>query len=86
MTLGYFFTKEALALRGFPDIIGCFHGRFIGLEVKRSRAEAMKKTGRTPLQNHILEKIRYSGGFAEFIYPENEEEIIQRIEDWLNIY
>lgn len=83
---GYFFTKEALALRGFPDIIGCYKGNFVGLEVKRSASDAQRKTGRTPLQNHILEKIRYNGGFAEFIYPENEEEILQKMHDWLNIH
>lgn len=77
---GYFFTKEALALRGFPDIIGCYKGRFIGLECKKDASGANKKTGRTPLQNHVLEKIRYNGGFGSFIYPENEEEVLQEIE------
>ena len=76
---GYFFCKEALALRGLPDIIGVYKGMFVGLECKKSESESRRSTGRTPLQNHILQKIKIAGGFAEFIYPENEDEVLQEM-------
>jgi penicillin-binding protein-related factor A (putative recombinase) len=76
---GFFFTKEAMSLRGYPDILGCYKGRFIALEVKRSKADSTRETGRVPLQKYILDKITDSGGFASFIYPENEEEVFKNI-------
>lgn len=77
---GFFFTKEAMSLRGYPDILGCYKGRFIALEVKRSRADSTRATGRTPLQKYILDKITDSGGFASFIFPENEEDVFRSIQ------
>jgi len=59
---GFFFSKEALALRGFPDIMGCFRGRFIALECKRNDCGATEKTGRIVLQRFILALIKKSGG------------------------
>lgn len=78
---GFFFTKEALSLRGYPDILGCYRGRFIALEVKRSKADSTRGTGRTPLQKYILDKITDSGGYATFIYPENEDEVFAIIQN-----
>ncbi|MDE2101522.1 MAG: VRR-NUC domain-containing protein [Patescibacteria group bacterium] len=45
---------------GLPDIVGCLHGRFIGIEVKRPGRENTL----TPLQVATLEAIRKSGGIA----------------------
>ena len=78
----YFFTKEAMSIRGIPDIIGCTqNGRFFAWELKRSKWEVyyktkkgIKCTGRTALQWHNIKKIRNAGGIAEFVYPENFEE------------
>ena len=78
---GFFFTKEAMSLRGYPDILGCYRGRFIALEVKRSKADSTRATGRTPLQKYILEKINDAGGYATFIYPENEDEVFTTIKE-----
>lgn len=66
----YYFIKEAVSLRGLPDIVGVCNGYFFALEIKRSEAEASKKTGRIVLQRFILEKIEQKGGFACFVYPE----------------
>jgi hypothetical protein len=63
----YFFVKEALAIRGIPDIIICHNGRFIGWELKRSKSEA----GKNPLQTYNIEQIIDSGGYAAYVYPEN---------------
>lgn len=43
---------------GIPDLIICYAGKFIALEVKKPKETA------TPLQEHILDKIREAGGRA----------------------
>ena len=68
----FYFIKEALALRGIPDIIGCYKGRFFAWELKRSEKESTT-TGRAALQRYIIEKIRKAGGIGEFVSPENYE-------------
>ena len=77
----YFFVKEALALRGIPDIIGCYKGHFFAWELKRSEAEAKKKSGRIVLQKYILSKINSAGGIGRIVYPENLEESIRELLD-----
>ena len=66
----YFFVKEALALLGIPDIIGCHNGKFFAMELKRS-----KNSHRRKMQAYVIGKIKQAGGFAEFVYPENWEQI-----------
>lgn len=68
--------KEAKAIRGLPDIIGCISGRMIMLEVKKSAAAYEKWDPRQHLQNHILELYKASGAYTAFIYPEIEEVIL----------
>jgi len=75
----YFFIKEALALRGIPDIIGCYKGRFFAWELKRSEKEGLKKTGRIALQRHIIRKIQLAGGEGEIVYPENLEKKLSEL-------
>lgn len=75
----YYFIKEALALRGIPDIIGVVNGRFFAWELKRSQKEAQKKTGRTALQDYILSKMKKAGGCARFVYPENLDDAFQEL-------
>jgi len=76
------FTKEAAAIRGIPDIVGCINGRFFALELKRSEAESRKKTGRIVLQKVVLDLIRRNGGFAEVAFPENWEEVRAKLIKW----
>lgn len=42
--------------RGTPDLLVCWHGRFIGIELKVPEQEA------TPMQNHEIYKIQKAGG------------------------
>lgn len=53
---------------GLPDIIGCWHGRFIALEVKSPQ------TGYAPteLQLHVIGLIRAAGGTAGVVYSVEE--------------
>lgn len=73
------FVKEAKSIRGIPDIIGCISGRHIVLEVKRSEAEARGNTGRIVLQKQFIKETTKAGGYATFIYPENEAEILEEL-------
>lgn len=54
------FTKE-----GIPDIIACYKGRFIAIEVKG------KKGKPSLLQLVTLKKIRQSKGYGILLYPED---------------
>lgn len=73
----WFTVKEAKALRGLPDIIGIINGRFIGLECKRSLAEASHNTGRIVLQKKVLRDIEKVGGYSALVYPENEKFVLE---------
>lgn len=58
---GVFCWKEhggPYAAAGIPDIICCYHGRFVGLEVKRPGGKLTERQQRT------IEKIRRAGGIA----------------------
>jgi hypothetical protein len=57
----------AVLQRGLPDIVGCVHGRFMGLEVKRPGRDV------TPLQAVTLAKIRRAGGLTAVAH--NVEEV-----------
>jgi len=44
----------------------------------------MEQTGRIVLQRRKLQLCRQAGGFGEFIYPENEEEVLNRLQDFFD--
>ncbi len=48
---------------GLPDIIGCYRGRFVGLEVKVPG----KEDTLTARQKYILSVIKDAGGIAEMV-------------------
>ena len=75
----YVFKKEAAAIRGIPDVIGCFRGRFFCLELKASSKLARRTTGRIVLQKHNIERVRAAGGYGAIVYPENFEEVINQL-------
>ena len=73
------FTKEALSLRGLPDLIGVYKGRFFAWELKKNIQETRRRTGRIVLQRYILRQIRKAGGIGEFVCPENFEDKLQEL-------
>ena len=83
----YYFCKEARSIVGIPDLIICYKGRFIAIEVKRCIWEiynkdlSMKTSGRHLRQLLEMDKIRAAGGYATFAYPENEEEVYKWLQD-----
>ena len=59
---------------GVPDILCCYEGRFIGLEVKLAGGKA------SPRQEVVLRRIRRAGGLAVVVRSVSEvEKIFERI-------
>ena len=77
-TLGedVFFWKEhgsAYGTSGVPDIVCCYRGRFLGLEVKRPGGRL------TPLQERTLARISAAGGIARRVESvEDVKDIIRQ--------
>lgn len=57
---GGHFTKS-----GIPDLLVCFKGQFIGLELKAPTGKA------SDLQKNCLKQIDKAGGLAILLYPED---------------
>lgn len=54
---------------GIPDLIICWKGRFIGLELKAEKGRA------SALQLYEIQKIREAGGMAEIVRPSDWDEL-----------
>ncbi|MCZ9313187.1 MAG: VRR-NUC domain-containing protein [Methanocorpusculum sp.] len=52
---------------GIPDLLVCFNGHFLGIEVKAANGKP------SPLQIHNLKLIDKAGGFAILLYPKDFE-------------
>ena len=76
----YYFVKEAGAIRGIPDIIGCASGQFFAWELKRDRAEADKTHGRIALQRYTLQRIHNAQGLGHIVHQENLVECLGELE------
>lgn len=72
----WFTTVQQKSLRGLPDIIGCVNCTFVGLELKRNKAEMNKKSGRIMLQKYVMGKIIEAGGAGFFVNPDNLELVV----------
>lgn len=71
----YFAVQGMMSVKGIPDIVGQYKGRFFGLEIK---APGKKPTGFQALQ---IEAIRCTGG-ACFVVDGAES--LKVFEGWLN--
>jgi penicillin-binding protein-related factor A (putative recombinase) len=71
----YFFfpATGGFGKSGVPDIIGCYLGRFFGIECKAGKGKA------TALQMHHLKQIRAAGGIALLI----DETSVDRVTEYL---
>jgi hypothetical protein len=66
---GLFFWKEhggQFGTSGLPDIVCCYKGRFIGLEVKTDKGKT------TVLQEVTLRRIRNAGGIVAVVRSVDE--------------
>lgn len=76
---GGFWWKDAAGpyqQQGIPDIIGCYRGVFVGVEVKRP---LLGKP--TPMQQQTLEKIRQAGGYAYIATSARDAETLLSVID-----
>ncbi len=53
---------------GVPDLLVCYRGKFLGLEIKASNGRPSE------LQLWNIEKIKEAGGYATILYPKDFEE------------
>jgi Holliday junction resolvase len=74
-----FFFKEhggPYGQSGVPDIIACYQGRFLGLEVKLPQGRL------TALQKRAIEKINRAGGIAARVESMDDvKAIIRRVDE-----
>ena len=56
-------SEEGFQEAGIPDLLVCYRGAFIGLEVKQPGAENNLR----PRQKHVLRQIEDAGGIAEVV-------------------
>ena len=60
--------------QGIPDLLILYKNHWGALEVKRSKSASHR-----PNQDHYVKKMN-SMSFASFIFPENEEEVLNEIQ------
>lgn len=66
-------------IQGVPDLLVSHAGKCAYLEVKRSSTATHR-----PNQDYYVGKICEDGGFARFIFPENEDEVLKEMEEFFN--
>lgn len=64
---------QQVALRGIPDILICYKGKFFAWELKVGRNDV------TQLQNFVLNNISKAGGVARVVTPESLEEAMEEL-------
>ena len=64
---------------GVPDILACYEGRFIALEVKRD--EGARKNETKPLQHRNIKQINSSGGIAAVVISVDEVKELLKCQD-----
>lgn len=71
----YHFSPPGMGLgrAGIPDIIGCYNGKFLGIECKAGKGKT------TALQERELDAIRAAGGFAFVVRETNLEELKEQL-------
>ena len=69
-------VQNGMGRAGIPDIIGCFRGRFLGIECKAGKGKT------TALQDLELEKIRQAKGFAYVVNETNLQDLKELLQ-WM---
>ena len=64
-------------IQGIPDLILLYKNRWAALEVKRGATASVR-----PNQAHYV-RTMYTMSYAAFIYPENESEILNEVQQSL---
>ena len=70
-------VQNGMGRAGIPDIIGCFNGRFLGIECKAGKGKT------TALQDLELEKIRKAKGFTYVVNEHNLQDLKELLQ-WIS--
>ena len=73
------FKNDPNYIQGVPDLMVLYGPRWAALEVKKS-----KSANHRPNQDHYIGVLN-SLSYAAFVYPENEEEILDELQQALGI-
>lgn len=76
----YVFKSDSCQYQGMPDLLILYHGKWAALEVKQSATAKHR-----PNQDYRVDEINNNGGFARFIFPENEKEILDELQQALRV-
>lgn len=66
--------NDAKLKQGIQDLLVSYGNRCAWLEVKQS-----KNAKRRPNQDYYVDLVNSQGGFARFIYPENEDTVLKEM-------
>lgn len=72
---------ESNSIRGVLDRVGCINGHLVAIEFKRSIMAVLSPSKSQPLQEFTIGEIERAGGIALFLYPENKEQVFQRLKE-----
>ncbi len=72
--------NDSKILQGVADLLVSYGAKCAWLEVKRS-----ENAPHRPNQDYYVNQINSQGGFARFIYPENEEKIFSELRGWFEL-
>jgi hypothetical protein len=67
-------------ITGIPDLTLLWRDKYALLEVKRSEKEMDANDPRVATQMFYIASVVNMGGVADFIYPENEEEVLDAVQ------
>lgn len=71
---GLWYTKvQMVSVRGVPDILICYKGQFIAMELKTDSGKL------DPLQGHVLKNIAKAGGTAIVVTPHNVKDVFREV-------
>lgn len=74
----YIFKTDACQYQGMPDLLILYQNKWACLEVKKSQNAKHR-----PNQDYRVNELNMNGGFARFIFPENEEEVLNELQQAL---
>lgn len=68
--------NDATYIQGIPDLLILYYDRWAALECKKDRKSSLR-----PNQEYYIKRMNMLG-FASIIYPENEKDVMEKLERW----